>query len=430
MNKKTLLFAVIGSLVVALLLISGKIGPIGSQLPAAEAVVPVGEILYLSDSSTNNVGTYLYKVDLDIATLHANLTLLPNGLIPYNQVDALACTPDGTKLYCIDKYGDQAHPGTGKLGYYDITIATWNDTGKMVKYGQAILPGVVLAAFSPGGKLYIASESTDSIYTVDLNTAVATLVGKVVNLANNVLVDVSGADIIFAADGTLYLWANQAKQGAPRGLWLCQLPAVGGIVKAQHLGSGGTGSYFTGLAFRVNGYADLVGSTHEDEIFVISKLDASTINKFMMYKDGNPYNYEYGDMTVGPLQLCTKTIGYWKNHSWNNMVITICGIPIDEQLGKEILENAKGKNFSMFFAQLIAAKLNTNNATGIQVIDQAEAWLCQQGVVQNQTLDWDKNIPKNDKSTASQYWEALDYFNNQYECDDNNQQPPPNNNLY
>ena len=382
---------------------------------ALAAQAQIGEVLYLSDSSTNDVGTYLFGVNLDSATGQANLTLLPFGVIPFNQVDALACTPDGARLYAIDKHGDSAHPGTGRLGYYDVGTASWSEI-ETVRYGGSIVPGIVLAAFSPDGTLYAASENTDSLYTVATGTAVATLVGNVVNQATGATVNVSGADLVFAADGTLYLWANQSRSGAPRGLYVLTLPAsVPGTVDATHLGSGDTGSYFTGLAIRANGWGDLVGSTHQDEIFVVAKTDASTVATFMMYLSGSPYDYEYGDMTVGPLVPCTRTIGYWKNHDWDGATVTICEETVDEELGKKILWGARGNNFSMFFAQLIAAKLNTNNATGIPEIDDAEAWLCEeQGL---HVTDWNSDFTsKPQKREAAGYWEDLDAFNNQYLC--------------
>lgn len=390
---------------------------VGGLFASGLAQGQIGEVLYLSDSSTNDVGTYLYRVNLDQATHQADLTPLPESCdeIPFNQVDALACTPDGAKLYAIDKYGDSAHPGTGKLGYCDIGTATWHEIGP-VTHGGSIVPGIVLAAFSPDGTLYAASENTDSLYTVDTGTAVATLVGQVVNQATTV--NVSGADLIFAADGTLYLWANSSRTGAPRGLYVLTLPASvpGTIVDATHLGSGDTGSYFTGLAIRANGWGDLVGSTHENEIFVVDKTSASTVDMFMMYLGGSEYDYEYGDMTVGQLVLCTKTIGYWKNHSWDAATITICGVTLDETEGTEILWNARGNNFSMFFAQLIAAKLNT---TGIPTIGDAEDWLCEQpGIVTDGSLNWSKSFDsKPQKREAAAYWEDLDAFNNQYECE-------------
>lgn len=385
------------------------------------AVQPqVQEVLYLSDSGLPGDGkTKLFRVNLNAVTGRANLILLPSGEIPFNQADALACTPDGAKLYAIDKYGDPNYPGTGKLGYYDVGTASWWEIG-YVKHGGSIVPGIVLAAFSPDGILYAASEVTDSLYRVNTGTAVATLVGPVVNQATDAIVNVQGADIVFSADWILYLWANGSRTGAPRGLYTLMLPAaLPGTVYATHLGLGDTGSYFTGLAIRDNGWGDLVGSTHQDEIFVIDKANATTIEKFWMYLSCSRYDYEFGDMTVGPLKLCAKTIGYWKNHSWCGATITICGITINEQLGKEILWDARGNNFSMLFAQLIAAKLNTNNSTVIQIINEAEWWLCGQTCTHSgDTLNWNKSFyDKQQKREAAGYWEALDAFNNQFECE-------------
>jgi len=382
---------------------------VGALTPQGQGV----EVLYLSDSSTNDVGTYLYGVNLNSTGLRADLTLLPSGLIPFNQVDALACTPDGAKLYAIDKFGSSAHPGTGKLGSYDVGTGSWAEIGE-VKHEGAIVPGIVLAAFSPGGMLYAASENTDSLYTVDMGTAEATLVGLVVNQATGATVNVQGADIAFAADGTLYLWTN-GKNGAPQGLYMLTLPAsVPGIVSAVHLGLDADGSYFTGLAIRASGFGDLVGSTREDQIIVVDKTNASLVETYQMFRDGSPYDYEYGDMTTGGLVLCTKTIGYWKNHSWKGATVTICGETVDETTGKEILGDAHARNFSMFFAQLIGAKLNTyNNAIGVPDIDDAEAWLCEQSV------DWTADFTsKEQKRGASGYWEALDEFNNRYPCEE------------
>lgn len=57
------------------------------------------------------------------------------------------------------------------------------------------------------------------------------------------------------------------------------------------------------------------------------------------------------------------------------------GVSIDETLGHEIMAKAHWANFSKMVAQLITAKLNVNNATGLAVIDDAEAWLATQGLV-------------------------------------------------
>lgn len=114
----------------------------------------------------------------------------------------------------------------------------------------------------------------------------------------------------------------------------------------------------------------------------------------------------------------TRTIGYWKNHSWNNVVITICGVNIDQILGQQILPDAQNNRFSMLISQLIAAKLNMvilNNQLPMPAsIAAAEAWLCQQGVVNPQNPEWwnTKFASKEQKQFATTHKDILDYGNN------------------
>ena len=69
---------------------------------------------------------------------------------------------------------------------------------------------------------------------------------------------------------------------------------------------------------------------------------------------------------------------------------------------------SNGYGFRPFYAQLIAAKLNVNNATGIPEIDDPEAWMCDMetnsGVGPDTQFDKDN---KADKRVAAGYWEDL-----------------------
>ena len=64
----------------------------------------------------------------------------------------------------------------------------------------------------------------------------------------------------------------------------------------------------------------------------------------------------------------------------------------------------------MLYAQLIAAKLNTNNAFGIPVIDAAEAFLA--GKV------FDDVVAKSEKREYSGLVNALSAFNEDNHCED------------
>ena len=383
------------------------------------------DVLYFVDSDNSGRLSKIYRVELDFAGGIANLKPLPPvgsldpGEVPFTNVYALACTPDGKKLYMVEMYDW----GSGKLAYYEVGTAAWLEIGE-VKYKGSIVAQLVLAGFSPDGTLYVASQLTDSLYMVDTGTAEATLLGKIVNQApGGGEVDLMGGDLVFAADGSLYLWANRARVGAPKGLYLLILPpSTHGTVDAIYLGMVQPETRIQGIAIREHGVGDLVGcSSPLDEIFVFSKADAGTVARLKMHLAGTPFDHHGGDMTVGPLmELCTRTIGYWKNHPWDGRTVTICGITVNEDLGKKILWDARGNNFSMFFAQLIAAKLNCGDCVGLTVIDDADWWLCQQpDIITGGKLNWSKSFDsKEQKSQAASYWEALDDFNNEYECEE------------
>ena len=381
-----------------------------------------GEVLYLSDTGmvSDNLTT-IFSVNLNPVTGHAELTPLPDvgygpGAIPFNTVIALACTPDGTKIYCIESY--TGSPFYHHLGVYDVALSTFTILGPIAEMDF----NTAQAAFSKEGILYIGNSPLDELWKIDTDPDSATFlhairVGPIVNFATDVSPDVGGADIVFGADGILYLRTNIGPPEAPSGIYALTLPEEAGIVWATYIGW--CEGSFTGLAIRANGYGDLVGSITDPDnsILLIDKATAVTIESFPMYLSGFPHSlYQYGDMSTGPLELCTSTIGYWKNHSWNDRGVTICGVLVEEAEGKAILWKARGNNYSQLFAQLIAAKLNTNNSTGILEIEEAENYICDKWSAGWQGHESDP-IPKADKKIVRALKDALDRFNNQYPCE-------------
>jgi hypothetical protein len=384
----------------------------------------VREVLYLSDTGKIYDGkTTLFRVDLKATTGTADLLALPDvgygpGAIPFDHVVAFGCNPDGTKIYCIES--EISSPYFHFLGVYDIESSTFIVLGLLEDMDFRTQQ----AAFSPDGFFYIGNASKDELWVVDTDPGSPTYlqvsrVGEILNQATSIPPNVAGADIVFASDGSLFLWVNNGRWGAPRGLYSLVIPeAADSVVWATHLGQLNA-ARFTGMAIRANGYGDLIGSITSpmDSIFVIDRATASEIASFPMYKDGLPYTiYRFGDMSVGPQRLCNKTKGYWKNHSWMDVGITICDILVEEEEGKKILWNARGRNYSMLFAQLIAAKLNTNNSTGIAEIDDAESYICARWSSGWQDHVYDR-IPKREKSKVVALWKALDKFNNQFPCE-------------
>jgi len=380
------------------------------------------EVLYLSDTGVaSDNQTTLFKVNLNPVTGHAELTHLPDvgygpGVIPFNSVIAFACTPDGTKIYCIESHINS--PFYNHLGVYDVASSTFNVLGLILGMGF----NTAQAAFSREGILYIGNQPLDELWMVDtdpdsLTYLQASRIGPIVNQATNVSPDVAGADIVFGADGILYLRTNNGPPDAPSGIYALTVPDSKGIVWATYIGW--CEGIFTGLAIRANGYGDLVGSTTDptDSILVVDRATAVTIKSYPMYLNGSRYSiYQFGDMSIGPQELCTKTIGYWKNHSWNDSGVTICGVLVQEEEGKAILWGARGNNYSKLFAQLIAAKLNTNNSTGIPEIEAAENYIDAMWPTGWQGHVYDR-ISKAEKKIVTALWEALDGFNNQFPCE-------------
>ena len=159
------------------------------------------EVLYLSDTGViSDNQTTLFKVNLNPVTGHAELTLLPDvgygpGAIPFNTVIAFACTPDGTKIYCIESYSNS--PFYHHLGVYDIVSSTFTDLGPIMKMDFS----TAQAAFSRDGILYIGNQPLDELWKVDTDPdspmyLQAIRVGTIVNQASNVSPNVAGADIV------------------------------------------------------------------------------------------------------------------------------------------------------------------------------------------------------------------------------------------
>lgn len=433
---------------------------LGSLPVASYAQVPPGEVLYLVDSTVKEAWdgiSRVFQVHLDPAAGAANLEELPT--IPANMVQALACTPDGKTLYGIDRY-KEVSPGTGDgLGFghlwsWTVGDATgWQDLGALTYWtGSAweILQDVVLAAVRPDGTLCVASGDTNMLYRVDLGTRQA-LDGRLIVRTDlpggPYTVELAGADLAFQADSTAYIWTNTANPAypveAPRGLY--RLNCTGDPITATLIAVPPTNGYFTGIAVRANGLGNsLAGSAHyprpdtlpeePDVIHSLSLVTGMENGHYVMKLGGVDYVYGYGDMSNGAIGiLCTRTIGWYKNHDWYvgsptfPMSATICGHGITQTgvggtiAGQDFLNGVgfdkkpNGTDFSMLFAQLLAAKLNAGD-TGTALIDETEAWLYQQGFSATSPLDLHAPFANGTQGMwANHLASLLDYFNNSLE---------------
>lgn len=289
------------------------------------AEVTGAEELYLSENLEDGTttpfpdGTILYSVELTggVAELHELAVL--QGDCAINEVincdvmfdrAHIGATPDGATVYLLNR----DHEGGGNpLATYDV--ATGDITYEGVVTG---LPetGNVLVAFSPGGDFFVASESSDMLYQIDLTTMSVIGSGWPVVHAGGPL-DLRGADIAFNAEGTLYLWTNKDDVDGP-GLYTVEIVAGDAVATEVQLFD----FFVTGLAIRGGGTGNLVGSDNgtkggSDEILEFTQGGA-LVTTYPYMLGGVPFNHSFGDMTTGFLgdddEGCTYTQGYWKNH--------------------------------------------------------------------------------------------------------------------
>lgn len=360
-------------------------------------VLSAAEDLFLLDSLGNS-GTHLYRVVLDDGAEMASIIPIQENL-PLGGSYALACDNSGERCYIIER-------DTGYFGYYDLGLDGWYPLGFVDTDEQ--FTGIAGATCLGDDVILVASQDTDLLYVINPYTSAVTVVGPV--LTNDQRgIDLSGADLAVDAYGRIFLWTNSTAT-----LYQIILPAsYPGTVQGYMVFEPDFRPFATGMAFRGNGLGPAVGSARAPSTILIQ--DGLNVKIYDM--DG--FDHRYGDMSNGVIHSCNYTIGYYKNHDWEGATVHICGVAIDEEIGAEVLWDAKNKNFSMLFAQMIGAKLNTFDATGIPFIDEAEAWLCsQENAFDGNELFFEADfIDRDQKGIASDYKTTLDDFNNSDHCD-------------
>lgn len=263
----------------------GAVGTFG--LPAFTGSVAasshITETIYLSHSVDSENVTKLFSVDLDNTPSKAVLTEITSIGGNFQNVDAIAATPDGSTVMFVDR-------NTAHLGEYDVSDDSFTDRGQI----SGLPTLTVLAAYGLNGNLYVASNNTNKLYTVDdsVSPPVATEVGTIVGAT------VNGADIVVDSTGTMFLHTNNNDT-----LYTIdyQNPDVDGDITATVVGTD-AGSSLTGLAVRAAGTGDLVGSSRADNaIVVLDKNDGSRSDTFDMTLNGNAYSYTNGDMATGTI---------------------------------------------------------------------------------------------------------------------------------
>lgn len=262
-------------------------GALAFGIPAtsgyARAASVSTETIYLVDTGTQSTATKLFTVDLDTTPGEAILTLVETFGSPFNKVDAIAASPDGETVVLIDR-------DTNHLGEYDVSTGTFTDRGVI-----SGLPNVtVLAAYGLNGKLYVASNSTNKLYTVDgVGGGVSPQANEVGTITG---ATVQGADIVVDSTGTMFLHTNNDDT-----LYTVDYmnPDGNGDIATTAVGTD-AGSSLTGLAVRDSGQGDLVGSSRADDAIVfLDKTNGTRTSQSDMTLGGDPYTYSNGDMATG-----------------------------------------------------------------------------------------------------------------------------------
>ena len=248
---------------------------------------PENNILLVDSPTSGNVGdspypdadSDLYAVSLDKGAGEATLSYVDNLGENFPNVDALASSIDGEEVYAVDKT-------TKHLGMYDMSSGTFTDLGELESYPG----GEVLLAMSTTDVLYLASESDDSLYTVDTATPTTSLVG-------DTGIDLSGSDMAFNADGVLYTWTNNAEGSNPAGFY--RLNTTTGAATLIASRNGGIGFSVTGMAIDNAGFGDvLVSEASNDQIHVIAPDGTVEFDYEMV---GDLTDHISGDMAVREL---------------------------------------------------------------------------------------------------------------------------------
>jgi hypothetical protein len=276
------------------------------------------EQIYLSDTREGGGGdgTRLLKVELDdvggTAVLTELIDLNTNTYRVLFDRAHIAATPDGARVYLINR---DPISGGNPLGVYDVATSGFTLLGSIPGLPTCSGKGTVLAAFSPRGDLYLGNECSSALYRIDLTTRTIAEQWPVYRAGTTDLLDLTGGDIAFDADGVLYVWANP-DLAANHGVYRVEFGAGSASATALTLYPN---QYVTGLAVRAAGEGALVGSSRtQDVILAMDRATGATTGTFAMMLDGAPFDHTFGDMTVGLLQQpptagsqgCTP--GYWK----------------------------------------------------------------------------------------------------------------------
>ena len=273
------------------------------------------ESFYFVDAAGEGTST-LFTLEIDgCEPGKARIEPLPvgpegDGVVPYNNVVAVAADPSGEQLCFIDSGPE--FPIRNMLVCVDLSSGVLSDPLPVLPVDpEELTPYTIFqAAFSPDGTLYFTSSGREKLYTLDTATGGATSLGKVCWDVDGSQVDIQGADLAFASDGELFLFTNNtADDGAPNGLYRLTLPGrAGDPVVGTFLGAGQEAT-ITGMAVLDGGLGDLLlseespGTGMAGELLVLDRDTGAELDRFEMANAGcTTYFHATGDLSNGALR--------------------------------------------------------------------------------------------------------------------------------
>ncbi|MFW5905312.1 MAG: hypothetical protein ACOCUO_00520 [archaeon] len=239
--------------------------------------------LYFVDYEHDANPATLYQVDLDDSSGRANLTELVDFADGDDVLERahIGAAPDGQTVYAVSGTQDL-------LATYDVGAGTVSIDSIDEGAFDPALDDIVQVAVDEGGTIFAADGVNDHLFQIDPD------VPEVVDSVELDL-DVVGADLVFSADGTLYLYTNDTQS-------LYTIDSSDGSVSEV----GTLGENLTGLAVRDGGTGDFLGSISQGTELVSFEENGDEVDRFELRLDGETFDHSYGDLTTG--ELCEPAL--------------------------------------------------------------------------------------------------------------------------
>lgn len=244
-----------------------------------EPVPPCEPAVYLANGGVAADAVTLNRVDFEggMAVLTELYDFTADDRFDY--VNHIGVTPDNEWVYVIAE-------DTGWVGRYSVEGDTFEALGQIAGFPTGL---VQVTIDLDGNYIYVASQDSDEVFRVDINTLALETLG-------NTGIDVLGADMTFRLDGMLYMITNSA---ADAGLYTIDLTT--GMATAV-AGFPGAPEFVTGVALLPETATIIVSDPVQDEILEVFD---GTGTAWPLVKDGMPFNHIWGDMASA---LCPDTL--------------------------------------------------------------------------------------------------------------------------